>query len=187
MAPPEPRLQGWVKMGYSHSCGKTRSGKNSWSRPLAEFVQTAIGPVATRQGFGQGDLFLFWEAIAGERLAAISQPVKLQWPPRRQDRAADNGTAPATLIIRVESGFALEMQHLAPVIIERVNAHFGWRCVARIALKQGLLEARSLFQAGGPVPDRAAGAAAEGLTGGITEAPLREALTRLGARVLTGL
>ncbi len=165
---------------------KTRSGKNSWSRPLAEFVQTAIGPVAARQGFGQGDLFLFWEAIAGERLAAISQPVKLQWPPRRQDRAADNGTAPATLIIRVESGFALEMQHLAPVIIERVNAHFGWRCVARIALKQGPLEARSPSRRAAPCQIEPLGRRRKRLTGGITEAPLREALTRLGARVLAG-
>jgi hypothetical protein len=166
---------------------KNRPGKNSWSQPLAEFVHTAIGPVAARQGFGQSDLFLFWEAIAGERLAAISQPVKLQWPPRRQDHAADNGTAPATLIIRVESGFALEMQHLAPVIIERVNAHFGWRCVVRIALKQGPLEARPPARRAARVPDKGAEMAAEALAGGITEAPLREALTRLGARVLAGM
>src|ERR1700730_13371008 len=110
---------------------KRRPGKIPWSRPLADLVQTAIDPVVTRQGFGQSGLILFWDDIVGERLAAISQPVKLQWPPRGRDRAADNGMAPATLVIRVETGFALELQHLAPVLIERVNAHFGWRCVSR--------------------------------------------------------
>ena len=44
---------------------------------------------------------------------------------------------PATLIVRVESAFALELQHLAPLVIERVNAHYGWRCVGRLVLKQG--------------------------------------------------
>src|SRR5438552_12636848 len=98
---------------------KGHFGKNSWSRPLAEFVQTAIDPVVTRQGFGQSSFILFWDDIVGERFAAISQPGKLQWPPRGRDRAADNGMAPATLVIRVETGFALELQHLAPVLIER--------------------------------------------------------------------
>jgi hypothetical protein len=163
---------------------KTRPGKSSWSRPLAEFVQTAIDPVVAQQGFGQTDLILFWDAIAGERLAAISQPVKLQWPPRGQDRSAENGIAPATLIVRVESGFALELQHLAPVIIERVNAHFGWRCVTRITLKQGPVAARPPARQAARMPSIAAKTAAEALTGGVTDEPLRQALNRLGARVL---
>ena len=76
------------------------------------------------------------------------------------------------------------MQHLAPVIIERVNAHFGWRCVSRIALKQGPLAARPPARQAARVPDKAAETAAEALVGGVTEEPLRQALTRLGARVL---
>jgi hypothetical protein len=163
---------------------KDRAGKISWSRPLADFVQTAIDPVVMRQGFGQSGLVLFWDDIVGERLAAISQPVKVQWPPRGRDRAADNGTAPATLIIRVETGFALELQHLAPIIIERVNAHFGWRCVSRILLKQGPIAARPPARPAPRAPDKATETAAEKLVGNVTDEPLRQALTRLGARVL---
>jgi hypothetical protein len=44
---------------------------------------------------------------------------------------------PATLIVRVESAFALEVQHLAPIIIERVNARYGWRCIGRLSFRQG--------------------------------------------------
>jgi hypothetical protein len=164
---------------------KRRPGNFSWSRPLAEFVQTAIDPVVTRQGFGQSSLILYWDDIAGERLAAISQPVKMQWPARGRGPVAENGAAPATLIIRVETGFALELQHLAPILIERVNAHFGWRCVSRILLKQGPIAARPPARPVASVPSKAAEMAAEKLVGNDMDEPLRLALTRLGARVLS--
>ena len=125
----------------------------------------------------------------------MSQPIKIQWPARGHDRTAENGTSPATLIIRVETGFALEMQHLAPVIIERVNAHFGWRGIARVLLKQGPIEARPAARPVIRPPGESAEAAAEKLVGHILadhdlesrehEEPLRLALTRLGARVLS--
>ena len=165
---------------------KRRPGKIPWSRPLADLVQTAIDPVLRRQGFGPSGLVMFWDDIVGERLAAISQPVKVQWPARQHDRAAENRPAPATLVVRVETGFALELQHLAPLVIERVNAHFGWRCVSRLLLKQGPVAAPVLASHGGRSLDKAAEAAAEMIVGTGMEEPLRLALTRLGARVLAG-
>jgi hypothetical protein len=163
---------------------KSRSAKTPWSRPLAEFVQTAIDPVVTRRGFGQSGLISFWEEIVGERLAAISQPVRMQWPARGRNGGADDSAAAATLVVQVESGFALEMQHLAPIIIERVNAHFGWRSVARLLLKQGPVAARPRARPVARGPDEAAETAAEKLVGPVGDEPLRQALTRLGARVL---
>jgi hypothetical protein len=171
---------------------KRRPGKMPWSRPLADLVQTAIDPVLRRQGFGQSGLVLFWDDIVGERLAAMSQPVKVQWKVLQHDRAADNGPAPendpapATLVVRVETGFALELQHLAPLVIERVNAHFGWRCVSRLLLKQGPVAAPPLARYEPNPLDKAAETAAEQIVGGVMDEPLRLALTRLGARVLTG-
>ncbi|MGA7385250.1 MAG: DciA family protein [Methylocella sp.] len=164
---------------------RTRPGKIPWSRPLADLVQTAIDPVLRRQGFGQSGLVLFWDDIVGERLAAVSQPVKVQWPVR-QHRAAENGPVPATLIVRVESGFALELQHLAPIVIERVNAHSGWRCISRLLLKQGPVAAPPLARLAPRPLDKAAEAAAETIVGRVMDEPLRLALTRLGARVLAG-
>jgi hypothetical protein len=165
---------------------KRRADKIPWSRPLADLVQTAIDPVMRRQGFGQSSLVLFWDDIVGERLAAISQPVKVQWPVRQNGRAAENGPAPATLIVRVETGFALELQHLARVVIERVNVHFGWRCVSRLLLKQGPVAAPFLARHGPRPLNKAAEAAAETIVGSVVDEPLRLALTRLGARVLAG-
>jgi hypothetical protein len=165
---------------------KSRPDKIPWSRPLADLVQTAIDPVLRQQGFGQSGLVLFWDDIVGERLAAMSQPVRVQSPVRQHGRAAENDPAPATLVVRVETGFALELQHLAPIVIERVNAHFGWRCVSRLLLKQGPVAAPPRVRHGGRPLDKAAEATAETIVGGVVDGPLRLALTRLGARVLAG-
>ncbi|MDQ6703041.1 MAG: DciA family protein [Pseudomonadota bacterium] len=165
---------------------KRRPGKIPWSRPLADLVQTAIDPVLRRQGLGQSGLVLFWDDIVGERLATMSQPVKMHWPVRQHRRAAENDPVPATLIVRVETGFALELQHLAPIVIERVNAHFGWRCVSRLLLKQGPVAALPLARHAPPPLDKAAETAAETIVGRAMDEPLRLALTRLGARVLAG-
>jgi hypothetical protein len=167
------------------------SHKGYWSRPLADLVGAAINPVLARQGFGQSDLILFWDDIVGEKLAAMSRPIKLQWPVRERAFAVEGRRAPApaqpsaTLVVRVETGFALEMQHLSGVIIERVNAHLGWRCVARLTLKQGPVEARASAKPAHVPPEPAAMKAAATLVGDVADDSLRLALTRLGARVLS--
>jgi hypothetical protein len=160
-----------------------RSHKRSWSRPLADLVGAAMDPVLARQGFGESDLILYWEDIVGARLAAMSEPIKLRWPPR--GRSSDLSLVePATLVIRVESGFALEMQHLADAVLERVNAHLGWKCVGRIALKQGPLGRQRSGKAASQGPSPAARASAEEHVSTIEDATLREALARLGAYVI---
>jgi hypothetical protein len=159
--------------------------KSSWSRPLADLVGGAMDPVLARQGFGQSNIILYWEDIVGERIASASQPLKLQWPPRGKNPNPGRVIEPASLVIKVESGFALELQHLAPVIIERVNAHLGWKCVGRLLLKQGpVLHREALKRRILPIsPD--AMAEAEKTVTNIGNPDLRNALARLGARVLS--
>lgn len=153
--------------------------------PLADLIGRALGPALARQGFGEADLILHWEDIVGERLAQWSEPIKLQWPPRGPLRAPNAAAEPATLVVRVEGAFALELQHLAPIVVERINSHLGWRCVGRLALRQGPLErlARPLHKPAAPSP--AARAAAARAVEGIADPGLRDALERLGAGVLS--
>jgi hypothetical protein len=158
--------------------------KDPWSRPLADLVGPIIDPVLAKRGFGQSDVILYWEEIVGERLAAMSQPLKLQWPPRPRG-GGSGGSAPASLVVRVESGFALELQHLAGAVVARVNAHLGWRCVDRLVLKQGPLEPRRPARRPLAPPDPAILKAAEAAVGQIDDEALRAALTRLGASVLS--
>ena len=80
-----------------------------------------------------------WPEIVGAAIAAYARPIQLQWPPRGSKRDPDQAGAPAILVLRIDGAFALEAQHASPTIVARVNAHLGWRCVARLAFRQGPL------------------------------------------------
>jgi hypothetical protein len=161
-----------------------RVKKLPWSRPLADLVPAVIDPVLARRGFSASNLILFWDDIAGERLAPVSRPVKVQWPVPRRSRAGEPGPSQATLVVRVEPGFALELQHLAPLVIERVNAYLGWRCISRLRLEQGPAGERPMMRRRAPPVDKAAEEAARNVIGTSVSGPLRQALAKLGARVL---
>jgi hypothetical protein len=153
-------------------------------RPLADLLDTCLGPSLAAQGFAASDILVAWPEIVGARLSEFTQPVKVQWKRRSPGDAPEKRPEPATLIVRVESAFALEMQHLAPIVIERVNSHYGWRCVGRIVLKQGPVRRaeppRRVVPQVTPEDAKAIEAALEP----IVEEPLRNALARLGMAVV---
>ncbi|MBG0809006.1 DUF721 domain-containing protein [Methylosinus sp. H3A] len=161
----------------------TGRSKSRQSRSLGEFVDKALDPLAARQGFSESSLLLRWEAIVGARVAAICEPMKLQWPPRAKNRPAEKKDEPATLALRVEPGFGLDIQHMSAAIIERVNTHLGWRCVAKVTMKQEPLLPRRVRPAKPPV-DLAARRQAEAVTEGVADERLRAALVALGERAL---
>ncbi|WP_298424742.1 DciA family protein [Rhodoblastus sp.] len=163
----------------------TPTKKISRPVPLADLVGAAVDPTLAKLGFGQSSLILHWDAIVGERFAAFSEPIKLQWP-RRPDKRPDNAPLePATLILRVSGAMALEIQHSAPLLIERVNAHLGWRAVGKLAIRQGPLT-RATRSSRPPPPDPRALAEAERTVGAVEDEALRKALIRLGARAIGG-
>jgi hypothetical protein len=104
--------------------------------PLADLVGKTVGDAFARQGFAAVEIVTHWQEIVGDDLAKRSEPMKLSWPRR------DDPDSVGVLQIRVEGAYALEIQHLQPVIIERVNRYFGWRCVGRLAIRQGPVVAR---------------------------------------------
>ncbi|MGD0634805.1 MAG: DciA family protein [Beijerinckiaceae bacterium] len=163
---------------------KKPSRKRAWSQPLADLVGAAIHPVLARQGFGQSDVILNWDDIAGERLSANSQPIKLQWPPRPPGRHPDAPPQPATLVIRVEGAFAIELQHMADVLIDRINAHLGWRCVGRLQFKQGPIDRLARAKGKRGILSETQLAAAAPFAEGVADERLRAALTKLGAHVI---
>lgn len=107
------------------------------ARPLAEFLDVCLSPSLAAQGFASADIIMAWPDIVGERLAAFTQPLKIEWKRKSPHADPEARPDPATLVVRVESAFALELQHLAPTVIERVNTYYGWRCVGKLVLKQG--------------------------------------------------
>lgn len=153
-------------------------------KPLADYVEPCIGQAIAAQGFTGADIVVSWPDIVGERLGAVSRPIKVDWPRRRPKGEPDAPPQPATLVVRVEGAFALEVQHLAPLLMERVNAVYGWRCIGRIVLKQG-----RVCRSDPKPPERRIGEAESrrvaDATAPVTDDPLRAALQRLGRAVLS--
>jgi hypothetical protein len=85
----------------------------------------AAAAVAKRGGGVLVRLKSEWAAIVGPEWATICWPMAL----------ARDGV----LKLRAASGAALELQHRAPQIIERINVFFGRPVITRLALVQGPL------------------------------------------------
>ncbi len=151
------------------------------AKSLAEFTPGLVAETLAARGLGETSLIADWPAIVGEMLARHARPIELQWPPRAAKRDPDAPIAPATLVLRVESAFALEAQHSAPMIVARANAHLGWRCVDKIAFRQGPLPPLKEKHRPAPVPSDAAKAEARAAASPIVDDGLRDAVTQLGA------
>lgn len=103
---------------------KTRRGGGP--KPLASSVGMLAKKTIGKRGFAEAGLITGWEGIVGAELAASSWPDQLSFPPGRRDGG--------TLRIRVSGGFALELQHMEPQLLERINGYFGYRAVDRISM-----------------------------------------------------
>jgi hypothetical protein len=149
----------------------------SFAKPLRDLVGKVVGETFTRQGFASAEMVTRWTEIVGAEIAAHSEPIKIQWvrPAHGEERE------PGTLVLRVEGPAAIEIQHLAGVICERVNRFLGWRAIARVALRQAPLRRAERKAARGADPVAAA-RVARTLTG-LADDDLRQALGRLGAAI----
>ena len=116
-----------------------------FARPLRELIGKLVGDAFARQGFASAELVTRWDDIVGHEIAAHSEPIKLQWPRGAHRELADDEDSEAgTLVLRVEGPAAIEIQHLAALICERVNRFLGWRAVGRLALRQAPLRHRQI-------------------------------------------
>ena len=84
------------------------------------------------------------------------------------------------LLVRVSGPLAIELQHLAPQVLERVNTYLGYRAVGQLKLRQGVLPAAAAPEREPPVLPEAALAEVRQQTAGIADDDLRQALEGLG-------
>jgi hypothetical protein len=129
-------------------------------RALGGAVSRIAAPIVARGGGTLARLKADWPAIIGAESAAAT------WP----DALSRDGV----LKLRVASERALEIQHRAPSVIERINLFLGRDAVLRIVLVQGP-----------PLPlsgDEAR--ALDGQLAAVSDPELRAALARLGHSVV---
>jgi len=115
---------------------RRRRGLEALAGSLPQVAARALG----RRGFADAGLLSAWPQVVGKDLAESCAPLRLSFP-NRQERRDGN------LLLRVEPAAALELQHLAPLLIERVNVYFGYRAVARLTIRQGPLPRRRRLDA----------------------------------------
>jgi hypothetical protein len=151
--------------------------KRSYPKPLADLVMPCIADVFARQGFTSCEIVTHWDDIVGAEIAAMAEPVRMQWIRSRDPEESP----PATLVLRVEGPAALEIQHLSGLIVERVNRYLGWQAVDRLSLRQAPLTRR--VRPPRPQIDEAAAAEVAAQMTGIADDGLRAALGRLGAAI----
>jgi hypothetical protein len=153
-------------------------------RPLGACLGDVVRPALAMRGMSETSLIAHWKEIVGETVAKFAQPEQLQWPPRGDKRDPEGPSAPATLVLRIDGAFALEASHMSATIVARVNAHLGWRCIERIAFRQGPLAPPKAKPAPPAPPSAEALERARQLGAGIEDEDLREAVVRLGARII---
>ena len=142
-------------------------------RAAGELVGDIGGQSFRRFGFVQSSIVSRWAEIVGERYAKVSCPESIKFPTGKKGGGA--------LTLLVEGAHAPLIQHLAPIIIERVNRFFGYAAINRIIFKQGRAPAaapRPQRPQLVPVPKELG----EGLRE-IADPELRACLESLGARI----
>jgi hypothetical protein len=143
---------------------------------VATQLNRVTAAVRRKRGLSEAGLIAGWAAIVGDSLAAECAPQRLARGP--------DGTG-GTLHVRVTGPLALELQHLEPLVIERINGYFGYRAVARLTLHQGPLDRRPRPRKPvPPAPDADSAARLEAQLAGVEDEALRAALARFGRGVL---
>ena len=103
-----------------------RSGR---ARSAGDIVGNIGEAAFKRFGFVQSAVVSRWAEIVGERYAKVSSPESIRFPAGRKSGGV--------LTLLVEGAHAPLMQHLTPLIVERVNRFFGYEAVNRLVFRQG--------------------------------------------------
>jgi hypothetical protein len=109
------------------------------ARSVSDMLPSVGGAAFRRFGFVQSSVVSRWREIVGERYARVSSPESIRFPPGKR--------AAGVLTLVVEGAHAPMMQHVAPVIVERVNRFFGYEAVERVQFRQGVVQVAKARQA----------------------------------------
>ena len=98
-------------------------------RAASDLLGEVGGQSFRRFGFVQSSIVSRWAEIVGERYAKVSSPESIRFPTGKK--------AGGVLTLLVDGAHAPLIQHLTPMIVERVNRFFGHAAINRIVFRQG--------------------------------------------------
>ncbi len=103
--------------------------RSGHAQAAGELVGDIGGLAFRRFGFVQSAIVSRWSEIVGERYAKVSSPESIRFPAGRKSGGV--------LTLLVEGAHSPLLQHLSPLIIERVNRFFGHPAIDRVVFRQG--------------------------------------------------
>lgn len=156
---------------------KPRNGKlHSASTLVEKLTKRAVG----KRGFTQASILTDWALIIGTELAQHTKPERLFFPKGKRTGGS--------LTLRAPGHSAWRVQQLTPMLISRINAHFGYRAIESIRISQGDLKrpAQKPRRQSRPLSAHEKAQIAEAAKGSIpdqADKDLSTSLSRLGALI----
>ena len=96
-------------------------------KSLLKITENIVEKNLSRLGSIQNHIFFNWAHIAGQ-YADITIPHKIKYGRKKN--------IDGQIIIKVQNGFGLEVQHSIPLLLDQINARFGFKAISKIKIIQ---------------------------------------------------
>jgi hypothetical protein len=151
---------------------RRRNAPTRLSAELPGLTRTAFRNTLGGHGFAEAGLITEWTAVVGPDIARMGRPIQLAFP--RGERKG------GVLTIACSGAAAVELQHLKPQILDRVNTHFGYGAVSEIRFKQGEAPRRAPRSPESRKPTETETSAVADSVSSMPEGAVKDSLMRLG-------
>lgn len=105
------------------------SSRYAGTKELASALHRVTKPLFQKRGFVENKIITDWPQIVGSSYSNSSTPRKLTFP---RDKRTDG-------VLQVEvydSGLAMEMTYMEPIILEKIACYFGYKAITRLKIIQ---------------------------------------------------
>lgn len=143
-------------------------------KTLARAIEPLTKPLFKSRGLAGTNAISDWPRIVGKELAGHCWPEKISFPQGKKSGG--------TLTIACENGFATEIQHMQPIILERLNVFYGYQAVTKLSISHSIHKPLQKKTVEKPLPAAQINTAA---VSGVDDSELKNALQSL-ANTLSG-
>ena len=96
-------------------------------KSLLKITENIVQKNLSRLGSIQNHIFFNWAHIAGQ-YADITIPHKIKFGRKKN--------IDGQITIKVQNGFGLEVQYAIPLLLDQINARFGFKAISKIKIIQ---------------------------------------------------
>lgn len=95
-------------------------------QPISKLIPKLIKPIIQQKGGATAGLLSKWPDIIGQDLSLFTRPGKITYPKRV--------LGAGTLQIDVDPRVALEVSHMTPVLLDRINTYYGYPAIKKLKI-----------------------------------------------------